>query len=78
MYVYVVTYTDDNQSHSFLNGIYGVFSTKEKAQYAVFDYIIKWKDTLLDTNNSESTTMLFITAQGRWEIEQIKLNDTSM
>jgi len=75
MHVYVVTYEDGAQSRYFLNSVYGVFSTWEKAQYAVFEYITKWEDTLFDTD-TEPTTMLFFTKQGSWKIEHAKVDNT--
>lgn len=78
MNVYVVTYEDGTQSRYFLNGAYGVFSTWEKAQYAVFEYIAHEKDTLLNTDAEPMTMMLFFTKQGTWKIEQIEIDSTGL
>lgn len=77
MKCYVLSWNSGATIPSALDGVYGVFSTIEKAQYAVFEYIAAWNDTLLDTD-TDITMQLFFTAQGTWEIERYQMDDAGL
>ena len=77
MKVYVVSWNGGPSVLTSLDGVYCVCDTWEEAQYAIFNYITEWNDTLLDVD-LDTTEQLYFTVKGTWKIERLTMNDTGL
>ena len=75
MNVYVLTWQDGNPKNQIINGVYGIFSTLEKAMKCACEHVTKEEDFIFDTDYSD-TMFHYFTKNGTWTIEQLELDST--
>ena len=77
MKVYAVSWTEGIRGNIWFNGVYGVFSTIDKAIKAIEEYTSAWNDNILDFDN-DTVTWHYFTSQGTWSIDTIELDDVGL
>lgn len=74
--IYIVTFKSANpRMNDIYGGVWGAYTTFNKATEKVENWIIEYKETILDYEEQANGLYMYFTDKGTWIIEPTPLDD---